>query len=108
MSINVAQNTEDINKLSKDADSFIERLSNIEEILENTNFLKYEAISINENMEEEITNVSEGNIEEIAEEKIQKEEIALEIDTDCTNKDILNKQATLKKNTGENNGDNSK
>lgn len=111
LSANVAQNMEDINKLSKDMDVLMERLSNLEENMEKSNFLTYEELGINENMEEGITNTSEDYIKEIVEEKIQKEEIALEVDTNCENEDILNKQneqATLKNNTEETSGDNSK
>lgn len=80
LSINVAQNSDDINKLSKDLDEVIKRLTEVEEVLEQSETITYEELSISENTETE-PNVNKNDIEENLIEKTLREDVAVEIDT---------------------------
>lgn len=81
LSINVAQNSDDINKLSKYLDEMIKRLAMIEDILERSKPLTDEELSISENTEIE-PNIYKNEIEENLIEKTLREDVAIEIDTD--------------------------
>lgn len=109
--VSAAQNADDIAKLSKDIDEVIERLIKIEDIIEKSDFLTYEEISLNESIDGAKQNINKNeNIEEILLEKTFKEEVAIEIDTDNTKKETIEQEETTRSenNTEESCGNNTK
>ncbi len=111
LSINVAQNSDYINKLSKDLDEIIKRLTKVEDVLENSKSLTYDELNINENIIETEQSSDESDLEENIIEKTFGEDVAVEIDTDNIqkdNSDKLKETVISDKQTEDTCGDNTK
>lgn len=110
--IRVAQNADDISKLSKDLDEIIKRLTRVEDTLESPKRLTHEELSINENIGENESKENKNSLEENIIEKTFEDETAVEVDTSnisiAANNNITKEIIASDKQTEDNYGNNTK